>query len=71
MTIQEMFETEHIYKDDLVLVSEESEYSRNAAGFVLDKWYTDIEDLTPKQAAWASRILDDLTERRISQGGIR
>lgn len=71
MTVQEWFEGDRIYRDDLQLVAEESEYQAGASKFILENWETDAEDLTPKQSSWAGRILDDLVERRITKGGIR
>lgn len=69
MTVGEWFEGEQIFREDVELTGEESEYSANASKFILEKWEADVDDLTPKQADWATRILDDLTERRIERRG--
>lgn len=68
MTVQEWFEGDRIYREDVDALAEESEYSASAARFIGEKWDTDADDLTPKQSAWAGRILDDMVERRITKG---
>ncbi|MDH4163298.1 MAG: hypothetical protein OEW15_11515 [Nitrospirota bacterium] len=66
MTVGEWFEGDKIMREDVTLLGEESEYNEKAARFILEKWETDADDLTPKQSAWAGRILDDMVERRIN-----
>ncbi len=65
MTVQEWFEGDRIYREDLESAAEESEYSAKASKFILEQWEYDVETLTEKQSAWASRIYDDMVERRI------
>ncbi len=68
MTVQEWFEGDKIYREDVDAMAEESEYSAKAAQFIGEKWNTDADDLSEKQSAWAGRILDDMVERRINKG---
>lgn len=65
MTVQEWFEGDKIFLEDVNAMAEESEYSANAAKFIGEKWNTDADDLTEKQSTWAGNILDDMVERRI------
>lgn len=69
MTVGAWFEGEQIFREDVEAEGAESEYNANAAKFICEKWDVDVDDLTPKQADWATRILDDLTERRIERRG--
>jgi hypothetical protein len=65
MTVQEWFEAENIQRQDIEAMADESDYSESASQFICQRWDADVEDLSPKQAAWASRILDDMVDRRI------
>lgn len=67
MTVSEWFEGERITREDVDGMGEESDYSRKAAEFIGQKWNTDVEDLTEKQSSWASRIIDDMIERRCNR----
>lgn len=67
MTVQEWFEGDRIMREDLIAMAEESEYQAKAAGFILEKWNTDADDLTMNQSGWAGKILDDMVERRIDR----
>lgn len=67
MTVREWFEGDRIYREDVDAMAEESEYSAKASAFIGEKWETDAEDLTPKQASWATQILDGMVERRIDK----
>lgn len=65
MTVQEWFEGERVFREDVDAMAEESEYSANAAKFIGEKGNTEVESLTANQSSWATRILDDMVERRI------
>ncbi len=65
MTIQELFEAERIDKDMLGDLAFESPYWASCDRFISDNWTHKIEGLSLKQAAWATRILDDCVEMRI------
>lgn len=65
MTIQEWFEGEKIFQQDVTNMADESEYASSAAKFITEKWNADVDDLSVKQTDWAGRILDDMVERRI------
>lgn len=66
MTVQEWFEGDKIFREDVEAMAEESSYSENAAKFLLQNWEKDADDLSMKQSAWAGQILDDMVERRIT-----
>lgn len=65
MTVGELFEAEKIDKDFLNDLSDESKYWEGAVSFVLEKWTTDADRLSPKQGKWLTSILEDCVERRI------
>lgn len=64
-TVQEFFESDKIFKDDVIRISDESSYWESASKFVLDKWDEDMERLSDKQASWLGKIQEDMVERRI------
>jgi len=74
VTVQEFFEAEKI---DLEMLDErygESDYWNSCFDFVEEKWSTEIQNLSQKQAAWLSRIQEDMIEYRIKNqpsGGMR
>lgn len=65
MTVGELFEADKITKDFLNLMADESSYWQGAASFVLEKWDTDADRLSPKQGKWLTSILEDCVEKRI------
>lgn len=65
MTLGELCEDEKISREILGEVAEESSYWLSASTFVDENWDKDLSELSAKQKAWASRIIDDLIERRI------
>lgn len=64
-TLGELFEEEKITKEVLEEAAEESSYWLSCSTFVIENWERDPEGLSLKQKTWASKILDDLVERRI------
>jgi hypothetical protein len=74
VTVQEFFESEKI---DLEMLDErygESDYWNSCFDFVEERWSTEIQNLSQKQAAWLSRIQEDMIEYRIKNqpsGGMR
>ena len=67
MTVREWFEGDKIMRADIEAIAEESSYQASASGFILEKWDTDVDELSIKQSAWAGNILDDMVERRINR----
>ncbi len=67
MTVQEWFEGDQVFREDVENMADESEYSAKASAFVMENWERDAESLSEKQATWAGRILDDMVERRIDK----
>lgn len=65
MTVGEWFTKEQITKEMLHEVSNESDYWYKAANFILDKWDEYLYSFSAKQEDWATRIRDDMTEKRI------
>ena len=65
MTVEQYFSTEKIDRTHLWAIQEESEYWEKASLFILDNWDSAFEGLSEKQQAWATRILEDLAEKRI------
>jgi hypothetical protein len=67
MTVQEAFEVENLDMSDVAYRSCESPYWEKTLNFITEKWQTDFEDLTIKQAQWVQRVIDDLIEERINK----
>ena len=65
MTVQELFESERVTKEDLEAISEESAYWENSLRFVEQNWERDITQLSHKQYKWATSICDDMILKRI------
>lgn len=67
MTVSDYFAEEKIDLDFVQDFADEngSDYWANSIEFVSDNWANDTSDLTQKQAAWLTKILDDCVERRI------
>lgn len=65
MTTQELFEKERITLAMLDERSDESNYWSGCNDFISDKWTSDIERMTEKQAKWLDKILEDMIEWRI------
>lgn len=73
MLVCEYFGTEKI---DLAFVQDladkkESSYWESCIEFVSDNWTNDLENLSEKQNAWLTRILDDCTEERIKGKNVK
>lgn len=64
-TVQEFFESDKIFKDDVARIADESSYWESSANFVLQKWETDMDELSEKQVTWLGKIQEDMVERRI------
>lgn len=65
MKVCELFEAEKIDRDFLWDRFDDEPYWASAKNFIDKEWERDIESMTPKQAAWVSRILEDAVEKRI------
>ncbi len=66
MTVKDWFLGEKIDLDFLEEIAELSFYWNKSVDFIVEKWSTPVAALTEKQAAWATTILDDCTEKRIN-----
>lgn len=66
MTVSELFESEKIDIDFMWENFDDEPYWVSAKNFIEEKWDTEIERLSVKQAAWCTRILDDCIEKRLS-----
>lgn len=69
MTVKELFEAEKISKDlfEEFLDEKEAPYWESAEKFIQEKWTDPINSLSPKQAAWVDKILEDVVEWRIEK----
>jgi len=66
MRVGELFEKERIDKDFLYeKMQGRSDYWDGAVDFIVEKWSSEIESMSNKQAAWLTSILDDCVEKRI------
>lgn len=65
MTVEELFTSEKITKENVEEIGENSEYWAKASDFVLKYWEIEIDLLSVKQAAWLSGIHEDMVEKRI------
>lgn len=65
MTVKWLFAEEKIDIDFLWENFDDEPYWVKCKNFIEEKWEEEIEDLSPKQAAWVTRILDDCIEKRI------
>ncbi len=65
MTIQELFESEKLSLEFLEAQVDGNAYWDSVNSFIKYNWKRDVASLSVKQAAWVSRIVDDLTEIRI------
>lgn len=64
MTVEEYFGAERIDYDDVEVQADTSTYWANAVKFVSEKWNDAIDNLSPKQIDWLSKIRDDIIENR-------
>jgi hypothetical protein len=65
LTVKELFEAEKI---DITFISEvmpSTPYWQSCDRFVEQNWKFHVESLSPRQAAWLTKILDDCVEKRI------
>jgi endo-1,4-beta-D-glucanase Y len=66
MKVRELFDQEAI---DLEWLTDNLEgqdtYSNNAFNFISENWDRDVDNLSAKQGAWLTKILDDCVEKRI------
>ncbi len=67
MTVQELFEAEKLDVNFIGIYMVEGKYWLGCDNFIRDNWDTDISDLSLKQAAWLTKILDDCVEYRIEK----
>lgn len=65
MTVGEFFKAEKLSPEMVELLTDDSDYWFKAGRFVIENWNTEIRSLSPKQAAWLTKIQEDLNERRI------
>jgi hypothetical protein len=65
MTIGELLSEEKIERKQVENIADESAYWEKASDFILENWSRNLSTLSPKQATWASRIIEDLAEKRI------
>lgn len=65
MTVGQLFSSEKIDKDFMLEQSDISSYWNSCYVFVTENWARDIENLSAKQGAWLTKILDDCVEKRI------
>lgn len=65
MTVEEMFEKEKL-DPDFIRDNFEGDYWDACDKFVREKWYSEIEQMTVKQANWFGKILDQCIETRIA-----
>ena len=65
MTVCEFFALEKITRAMVEVAGEESDYHTKSSLFVLQNWNRQVESLSPNQAAWLSKIQEDLAEKRI------
>jgi hypothetical protein len=70
MTVGQMFAAEKITKDHLTLIREESDYWNKSGIFMLEQWEIEFQYLSPAQAKWVQKILDDMTEMRIEKRSV-
>lgn len=64
MKVCELFEAEKIDKD-FIERKFDGGYWETCNDFVNTNWTREIETMTPKQASWLTKILDDCVEKRI------
>lgn len=65
MTIQQWFTSDKVDLDFLDDLADDSDYWRSCYKFVYENWDKEVSELSEKQGAWASKILDDCVEKRI------
>lgn len=65
MTIGELLELDKVSKENVQDQAEESSYWATTSNFLVANWDRDIDSLTQRQAAWATKAIDDLVEKRI------
>lgn len=65
MTTKEMFKLEKVTLEMLDERAGESSYWAGCDKFVNDKWESEIDRMTQKQANWLDKILEDMVEWRI------
>lgn len=66
MKISDKFEQEKISHSMVSDAADISDYWNSSSTFILRNWNQHLELMTDKQAAWAEKILEDLTEKRIN-----
>ena len=74
MTVEEYFSTEKIQRGDVegcleIAEADAEDYQVNALNFLLEVWTIQFKDLSFKQQAWLSHILENMAEARIERKG--
>ena len=64
MTVEELFTQESI-ETEFIDEHFDSKYWEGCSKFVNENWTADIDEMSPKQGAWLTKILDDCVEKRI------
>lgn len=65
MTVEELFTAEKVTLNMLSDKSDESSYWSSCYNFISENWNKAIEQMSPKQANWTSKICEDMVELRI------
>ena len=64
MTIKDLFKAEHLDKK-FIEDHFDGSYWESASSFVEENWDREIDTMSEKQAAWATKIVEDCVEKRI------
>ena len=64
MKVKDLFNAEKI-DTDFIESKFQGGYWESCNNFVSENWEKEIEQMSPKQATWLTKILDDCVEKRI------
>ena len=66
-TVGQSFEDEKISYDQVLSTADISDWHSKSADFIMEKWNTPVENLSPRQYTWYDQFRDDLIEKRIER----
>jgi hypothetical protein len=67
MKVEELFAKERVELTEVLEMGDESDYHNTSANFIYANWCRDVETLSVRQAAWLTKILEDMIEKRIER----